>query len=85
MDGGTIWLTLAKAWLSVMTKRGGAASFSRAWASSVSCTTMAMPLLSKTLRNTCCCGRIKRPLGAALSMGVTRITTSSGSIKSPTS
>ena len=40
---------------------------------------------SKTLRSTCCWGRIKRPLGAALSIGVTRITTSSGSIKSPTS
>ena len=68
-----------------MTRRGGAASFSKAWASSVSCTTMAIPLLSKTLRKTCCWGRIRRPLGAALSMGVTRITTSKGWSKSPTS
>ena len=40
---------------------------------------------SKISRMVCCCGRIRRPLGAALSIGTTKITKSEGSNRSDTS
>ena len=43
-----------------------------------------VPPVSYTHLIVCCCGRIRRPFGAALSMGTTRTTKSEGWIRSPT-
>ena len=78
--------TLAKAWLSVTTSFGlmpCERKRSRVDFSSVSRTTSESPPRSKIARMVCCWGRISLPFGAALSMGTTRITRSSGLIRSP--
>ena len=84
MSFGVSRSTWAKAWLSVMTMRGLTASFSKVGARVFSFTTMAVQSASSTSRMVCCWGRISLPLGAALSMGVTRTTRSPGVSRSPT-
>ena len=39
---------------------------------------MAVAPISSNSRITCCCGKISRPLGAALSIGITKTTVSLG-------
>ena len=77
--------TLAKAWLSVTTSLGRMPwlrKCKRVSFSSTSRTTRESAPRSRMSRIVCCWGRMSRPLGAALSMGITRITRSRGSIKS---
>ena len=76
--------TSSKAWLSVMTIRGGTLSFSSVCGRSVAWQTTALAWASSTSRSTCCWGRIIRPLGAAASMGITSTTRSPGDSRSPT-
>ena len=81
---GTTSATSENAWLSVITRSGSRPSFLSAAKSSVSRTTTDMAPASRISRMACCCGRISRPFGAALSMGTTRTTRSRGFKKSPT-
>ena len=73
---GKTLLTLPKIWLSVMTSFGGADNFSSVETSSVSLQTIAFAPASRISRMVCCWGKISLPLGAALSIGTTRTTTS---------
>jgi len=85
MSFGTIEETSAKAWLSVMTRDGFLPISASVCCNSLSLTVIAFAPASKISRITCCWGRISLPLGAALSIGITRITKSSGLIRSATS
>ena len=80
-SGGRAAATTAKAWLSVTTRRGGRARLARAAGSSVSRVTRAMQPRSRASRRVSACGRMRRPLGAAVSIGVTRSTTSPAATK----
>ena len=62
--------------------RGGAGSAASVPASSASRQMRALAPASSTSRMTCCCGRMRRPLGAALSMGITSTTISPGASRS---
>ncbi len=84
ISSGTSRATCSKAWLSVMTRAGFCPRASKVCRSSVSLVTMETAPASRISRMVCCCGRIRRPLGAALSMGITRTTRSDGRIRSPT-
>lgn len=69
---GVMRSTRGKTWLSVMTRDGFFFKESSAAASSDSRQTIGMAPESRRSRITCCCGRIRRPFGAALSIGTTR-------------
>ena len=81
--GGTIFDTLPKAWLSVMTILT-LPTFSRAIASSVSLTTTGIAPLPKRSLITICCGRMSLSFGADLSIGTTSTTRSPSSTRSDT-
>ena len=57
--------TLANAWLSVMTRRGFLPRDESVSFNSVSRVTIEIAPASSTSRMVCCCGRIRRPFGAA--------------------
>ena len=85
MFSGTAFETRANAWLSVTTSFGQtpcAKKWSRVLFNSVSRTTRERAPRSRISRIVCCCGRIRRPFGAALSIGTTRMTRSRGLIRS---
>ena len=75
MSFGVRRSTSGNTWLSVMTRDGFFFKELSVSVSSDSRQTMGMAPESKRSRITCCCGRIRRPFGAALS---TRTTMSSG-------
>ena len=81
---GVSFATFPKTWLSVITIFGFLPSEANVPASSVSFTTIADASASKMSRIVCCCGKIRRPFGAALSIGTTSTTKSDGSRRSPT-
>ena len=81
-ESGTIRLTMPKACESVTTSAGGSRSRLSVRASSVSRVTTGIQPASSSERMVCCCGRIRRPLGAAESIGVTRTTASPGDTRS---
>ncbi len=81
---GTIFATVGKAWLSVITRAGGFPSFFSVSSSSVSRTVTETAPASKRSRMVCCCGRISLPFGAALSIGTTSTTKSIGETRSRT-
>ena len=68
---GTVLSTNANTWESVITMRGFTDREFRVFSNSLSRHTTGMAPLSKASLITCCCGSIRRPLGAALSIGVT--------------
>ena len=76
--------TLAKTWLSVMTILGFLPKVAKVSRNSNSFTTIAVASASRISRIVCCCGRISLPLGAALSIGMTRTAKSPGCRISPT-
>ena len=76
--------TLANAWLSVMTRRGFLPRDESVSFNSVSRVTIEIAPASSTSRMVCCCGRIRRPFGAAESIGTTRTTKSFGFKRSRT-
>ncbi len=84
MSSGTILATCSNAWLSVMTRAGRFPREARVSLSSASLVTTETAPASRISRMVCCCGRIKRPFGAALSMGTTRTARSEGFKRSPT-
>ena len=84
ISSGVSFATRPNTWLSVMTIFGFFPSAGSAFASSSSFSTMEAASASRISRMVCCCGRIRRPLGAALSIGTTRTTKSDGSSRSPT-
>ena len=69
---GTIADTNLNIWLSVITMLTRRPRIPSTDSSSVSLTAIETPLLSRMLLMACCCGNISRPLGAALSIGMTR-------------
>ena len=75
---------LANAWLSVMTRRGFLPRDESVSFNSVSRVTIEIAPASSTSRMVCCCGRIRRPFGAAESIGTTRTTKSFGFKRSRT-
>ena len=85
MSSGVSFETFPNAWLSVITSFGFFPIFSSVFFNSLSFTTIETAPASKISRMVCCCGRIRRPLGAALSIGTTKITKSEGSNRSDTS
>ena len=84
MSSGVSFATDPNTWLSVMTILGFFPSAGSAFASPSSLSTMETAPASRISRMVCCCGRMRRPLGAALSMGTTSTAKSNGSSKSPT-
>ena len=84
MSSGVCLSASSKTWLSVITSFGLLPRRESVSESSVSRVTTDMAPLSSTSRMVCCWGRIRRPLGAALSMGTTSTTRSRGSSRSPT-
>ena len=83
ISSGMTAATSPKTWLSVTTMRGGLPSSSSVFARAFSLTTTAVQLASRISRMVCCCGRMSRPFGAAVSIGTTRTTKSPAVSKSP--
>ena len=84
IDSGTISETFLNAWESVTTSEGGFFKLSKASWSSDSLTTIEIQFESSKSLKVWTCGSIILPLGASLSIGITRITVDFVSTKSPT-
>ena len=83
MSSGTSPFTFPNTWLSVTTSFGFFPRTASVVESSSSFTVTATAPASRIPRIVCCWGRIRRPLGAALSTGITRTTKSDGESRSP--
>lgn len=84
ISSGVSALTFANTWLSVMTILGFLPREASVSLSPFSLTTTDTASASRISRMVCCWGRIRRPLGAALSMGTTRTARSDCESRSPT-